>query len=364
MVAAYFLIPLLPLLGSFSTHFDAFLLICSFLFGFLQFSFQPSLSKEMKRHYNKQDNQVMLECWDSGKHVGRILGFVFMQVVIINFLFSWEASMIILMAATLVIILLIYYYCDYSLGERAPERKPDTADITTGEFLSYAKQLMKMPTTRYYIILTCFYKSLAYNFIYWISTFLFGFNYPQLSGKASLAFIIPIFVGNFLVGKMHEDAIADQESLTNSNIFLILAGLLTFGGLAFLTSGPVNYIQFVITIMLEGFLIGGFYNILAANRGLCGEFDPRQKDMFDTFLKAVVNFSSALVALAIGITLNFKLSLNHSNVDMGIFEVMKVVSLLAIVAIILWIFAIYNKIDGEEQEDDWYFDYRIFDSHL
>lgn len=110
-------------------------------------------------------------------------------------------------------------------------------------------------------------------------------------------------------------------------------------------------------------MIGGFYNILATNRGLCGEFDSRQKDMFDTFLRAVVNFSSALVSLAIGITLNYRLFLNHSNVNMGIFEVMKVVSLLAIVAIILWIFAVYNKIDGEEQEGDWEFDHHLFDSH-
>ena len=209
MVAAYFLIPLLPLLGSFSTHFDAFLLICSFLFGFLQFSFQPTLSTEMKRHYNKQNNETMLECWDSGKYVGRMLGFIFMQVAVINFLFSWEASMIILMAATLAIVLLIYYYCDYALEQRPQKQKPSAADITTREFLSYARHLMRMPTTRYYILLTCFYKSLAHNFIYWISTFLFGFNYPQLSGKVSLAFIIPIFVGNFLVGKMHDDAIAD-----------------------------------------------------------------------------------------------------------------------------------------------------------
>ena len=41
----FLLIPLLPILGTFSTHFDAALLFSAFFFGFLQFSFQPTLSK-------------------------------------------------------------------------------------------------------------------------------------------------------------------------------------------------------------------------------------------------------------------------------------------------------------------------------
>ena len=121
---------------------------------------------------------------------------------------------------------------------------------------------MKEPATRYYLLLSCVYKAMAYNFIYWISTYLFGFNFPQLSGKVTLAFIIPIFVGNYLIGKMHEDTISDEDSLTNSNIFLIIAGLMIFGGLAYITTLKQTYIQFVIVIMVEGFLIGGFYNCL------------------------------------------------------------------------------------------------------
>ena len=58
----------------------------------------------------------------------------------------------------------------------------------------------------------------------------------------------------------------------------------------------------------------------------------------------MINFSSGLVALAIGFTLNFKISLKYSNINMGIFEVMKVVSMIALVFIVLWIFAIYQKI--------------------
>ena len=67
--------------------------------------------------------------------------------------------------------------------------------------------------------------------------------------------------------------------------------------------------------------------------------------MFDTFLRAMYNFASALLSLAIGFALNFKLRFHSYNVNMGIFDVMEFVSLIALVLIILWIFAIYSRIE-------------------
>jgi hypothetical protein len=46
MTSIYILIPFIPLIGgSSTTYFDAVLLICSFSFGFLQYSFKPTLSR-------------------------------------------------------------------------------------------------------------------------------------------------------------------------------------------------------------------------------------------------------------------------------------------------------------------------------
>ena len=60
MCISYILIPIIPLIGTdFSKHFDALLLISSLMFGFLQFSFQPTLSREMKKYYNKNDNEIL-----------------------------------------------------------------------------------------------------------------------------------------------------------------------------------------------------------------------------------------------------------------------------------------------------------------
>jgi hypothetical protein len=133
---------------------------------------------------------------------------------------------------------------------------------------------MLNPSTRYFLFLSGCYKSLSQNFIYWLSTYLFAFNYPQLSGRVTLIFVIPIYCGHFLIGKMHEDTIANEESLTNSNVFMIITSLITFGGLTYLSSSQ-NYIQFVIIIMIEGFVIGGCYNVLKSNMNLCAKFDTR-----------------------------------------------------------------------------------------
>lgn len=170
----------------------------------------------------------------------------------------------------------------------------------------------------------------------------------------TLVFVVPIYVGNFLIGKMHEDAISNEESLTNSNIFLILSSLLCFAGLNYLSTpaSHMNYIQFVLIIMLQGFLIGGFYNILKANQNLCGHFSRREKDMLETFTSAVVNYSAALVTTAIGITLTAKSAAGDLHPETGIFQVLRVVSIVALVLLILWILAIYEKIDEERTESE------------
>jgi sugar phosphate permease len=115
MCIAYFLMPLLPLLHyDISAHFDAILLISSFVFGFLQFSFLPALSQEMKRYYTKDDHEAMHTCWDSGKHMGRIFGFLFMQLAVINLSIVWEVSMMIILGGMVVELALLYYYCVYN----------------------------------------------------------------------------------------------------------------------------------------------------------------------------------------------------------------------------------------------------------
>jgi sugar phosphate permease len=314
----YLLIPVIPLFGSvFSSHFPFVLLVCFFLFGFLQFTFQPTLSREMKKYYTREQHEGMFTCWDSGKHLGRILGFAFMQLTVIGTAISWEASLIILLGLMLAYIGLIFYELDLNeesnmrlsnVRHSLPAIDPETAGITWAEFISFGKMCMVTPATRYYVLLSCCFKAMSFNFTYWLSSYLFSYNYPQLSGKVTLVFVIPIYCGNFLIGKMHEDAISNEESLTNSNIFLILSSLFSFAGLNYLSTpaSHMNYIQFVLIIMLEGFLIGGFYNILKSNQNLCGDFSKREKDMLDTFISAVINYSAAVVTLAIGVTLTTK----------------------------------------------------------
>jgi len=54
MSCCYFLIALIPLIGpAISLHFPFILLISFFLFGFLQFAFQPTLSREMRKYYTR-----------------------------------------------------------------------------------------------------------------------------------------------------------------------------------------------------------------------------------------------------------------------------------------------------------------------
>lgn len=55
MSFCYLLIPLIPLVANVpSTHFQFLLLLSFFGFGFLQFAFQPTLSREMKKYYTKE----------------------------------------------------------------------------------------------------------------------------------------------------------------------------------------------------------------------------------------------------------------------------------------------------------------------
>jgi predicted MFS family arabinose efflux permease len=113
MCIFYLLMPLLPLIqGHIITEFYGVLLVSSFLFGFLQFCFQPTLIQEMKKYYTSEEDEFMLSCWDSGKHLGRVMGFVLMEIEIINFLWSWNASLIVLIGLMMVDIGLIYYYCE------------------------------------------------------------------------------------------------------------------------------------------------------------------------------------------------------------------------------------------------------------
>lgn len=54
----------------------------------------------------------MFSCWDSGKHLGRVLGFLFMSVFMISFYLPWEIGMIVLIGFMMLDIGMIYYYCD------------------------------------------------------------------------------------------------------------------------------------------------------------------------------------------------------------------------------------------------------------
>jgi len=81
----------------------------------------------------------MYTCWDSGKHLGRIIGFVFMQLAVISLSISWEVSLIIMFVMMLAYIASIYYELDLREGENMrlsnvrhslPAVDPDTVGIT------------------------------------------------------------------------------------------------------------------------------------------------------------------------------------------------------------------------------------------
>ncbi len=42
------------------------------------------------------------------------------------------------------------------------------------------------------------------NFIYWLPTYLFSHNFEELAGQITLAFVIPIVTGSFIIGKLYE----------------------------------------------------------------------------------------------------------------------------------------------------------------
>jgi hypothetical protein len=129
-------------------------------------------------------------------------------------------------------------------------------------------------------------------------------------------------------------------------VFLITTGTISTGGFVFLTLYThLNYIQFIVVIMIEGFVLGGAFNILRVNQDLCDNFDKREKDMFNTFTNGAVYFTAGIVTLAIGVTLSIRTSLHMAKPQLGIFEVMKIVSILALCFLGLWIMSIYDKLE-------------------
>lgn len=115
------------------------------------------------------------------------------------------------------------------------------------------------------------------NFVFWLPTYLFSHNYKELAGQITLAFVIPIFAGSFLVGKMYEHSKNNEETFTYSSIFLITTSLMTVGGLIVLSTMNMNYIQFVMVIFIEGVVIGGFFNVLRSSQPIIYKFDGRTK---------------------------------------------------------------------------------------
>ena len=117
MCLCFSAMPLIPLLHphAHTSSFNLFyliILVTSFFFGFLQYCFSPTLSQEMKKYYTNDDDELLFSCWDGGKRLGRILGFVFMEIEMVNLLFSWNVSMLILIGIMALDILLIFYYLD------------------------------------------------------------------------------------------------------------------------------------------------------------------------------------------------------------------------------------------------------------
>lgn len=112
MCLFYLLMPIIPLIYGNPAGFYSLLLVSSGLFGFLQFCFQPTLSQEMKKYYNNDEDEFMYSCWDSGKHLGRVLGFLLMSIQMLNLHFSWETGIIVLIGCMMLDIGMIYYYCD------------------------------------------------------------------------------------------------------------------------------------------------------------------------------------------------------------------------------------------------------------
>ena len=112
-----------------------------------------------------------------------------------------------------------------------------------------------------------------------------------------------------------------------------------------MTNGtPANYIQFFIVIMIEGFCMGGAYNILKFNQNLVADFKSREKDMFGTLIYACIYLSSGIVALVIGAVMSFGESAYSHHTHGGIFEVMKVVAIMALLFLGLWMMHVYDKL--------------------
>jgi hypothetical protein len=60
------------------------------------------------------------------------------------------------------------------------------------------------PEIRFFVVLCSFYKAMHENFIYWLPTYLFSHNFEELAGQITLAFVIPIVTGSFIIGKLYE----------------------------------------------------------------------------------------------------------------------------------------------------------------
>jgi hypothetical protein len=69
--------------------------------------------------------------------------------------------------------------------------------------------------------------------------------------------------------------------------------------------------------------------------------------MLRTLVNGFVYFTAGVVTLAIGSTLSISASLHYTHSAMGIFEVMKYVSIIGLLVLGLWIMAIYEELDRE-----------------
>ena len=59
----------------------------------------------------------MLTFWDSSKNIGRIVGFILMEIIVINLAISWRAALILLVILMVGTVLGIYYECEVKKEE-------------------------------------------------------------------------------------------------------------------------------------------------------------------------------------------------------------------------------------------------------
>ena len=71
----------------------------------------------------------MLTFWDSSKNIGRIVGFILMEIIVINLAISWRAALILLVVLMVVTVLGIYYECEVKKEELRSEIKRDEPEV-------------------------------------------------------------------------------------------------------------------------------------------------------------------------------------------------------------------------------------------